>query len=195
VKNLAADMPMEWINRLLPEWQFGERLALALDGVSPARAYASIVPGLSAEDPLIARAIALREAPGRLLRALGLSRNTLPTRPFGFHSFALLGEVPSREVAFGLAGSFWQMDYGLRRFADTAAFMAMTDQPRLVLNVCVEPLDDRGCRLVIHTRVHCPNEAQRRRFAPYWYAIRPVSGLIRHRLLRRIAARARAAAP
>lgn len=178
---------MELIHRLLPEWQFAERHALVLDGVSPERAYASIVPGLSADDPLIARAISLRETPGRLLRALGLSRNTLPTRPFGFHSFALLGEVPGREVAFGLAGRFWQMDYGLRRIADTEAFMAMTDQPRLVLNVCVEPLDGQRCQLVTHTRVHCPDEAQRRRFLPYWVLIRPVSGLIRGRLLRRIA--------
>lgn len=178
---------MECIHRLLPEWHFAERHALVLDGVSPARAYASIVPGLSADDPLIARAIALRETPGRLLRALGLSRNTLPTRPFGFHSFALLGEVPGREVAFGLAGRFWQMDYGLRRIADTEAFMAMTDQPRLVLNVCVKPLDGQRCQLVTHTRVHCPDEAQRRRFLPYWVLIRPVSGLIRGRLLRRIA--------
>jgi hypothetical protein len=178
---------MELINRLLPEWQFAERHAITLPGVSPAQAYASIVPGLSAEDPLIAQAIALREAPGRLLRALGLSGNALPSRAFGFHSFKLLGEVPGQEVAFGLAGRFWQMDYGLRRIADTAAFMAMTDQPRLVLNVCVEPLDGQGCRLVTHTRVHCPDEQQRRRFAPYWYFIRPVSGLIRGRLLRRIA--------
>ena len=178
---------MELIHRLLPEWQFAERHALVLNGVSPARAYASIVPGLSADDPLIARAIALRETPGRLLRTFGLSRNTLPTRPFGFHSFAMLGEVPGREVAFGLAGRFWQMDYGLRRIADTEAFMAMTDQPRLVLNVCVEPLDGQRCQLVTHTRVHCPDEAQRRRFLPYWVLIRPVSGLIRGRLLRRIA--------
>jgi hypothetical protein len=183
---------MELMDRLLPEWQFGERHALALDGVSPARAYASIVPGLSAEDPLIAQAIALREMPGRLLRALGLSRNTLPRRAFGFHSFKLLGEVPGREVAFGLAGRFWQMDYGLRCIADPAAFMAMTDQPRLVLNVCGEPLDGQRCQLVTHTRVHCPDEAQRRRFLPYWILIRPVSGFVRMRLLRRMA---RIAAP
>jgi hypothetical protein len=49
--------------------------------------------------------------------------------------------------------------------------------------------------LVTHTRVHCPDEAQRRRFAPYWFAIRPVSGLIRQRLLRRIAQLARATSP
>jgi hypothetical protein len=188
-------MSMELIERLLPQWQFSERHALVLDGVTPAQAYASIVTGLSTQDPLINQAIAFREVPGRLLRALGLSRNALPSQAFGFHSFALLGQVPNAEVAFGLAGRFWQLDYGLRPVANAQAFAAMIDQPRLVLNVCVEPLGDHSCRLVTNTRVHCPDEAQRRRFVPYWYAIRPVSGLIRLRLLRRIAQLARATSP
>lgn len=38
----------------------------------------------------------------------------------------------------------------------------MGDQPRLVLHDCVEPLDAQGCPLVNHTRVHCPDEKQRR---------------------------------
>ena len=188
-------MSMELIERLLPQWHFSERHALVLDGVTPAQAYASIVPGLSTQDPLINQAIAFREVPGRLLRALGLSRNALPSQAFGFHSFALLGQVPNAEVAFGLAGRFWQLDYGLRPVANAQAFAAMIDQPRLVLNVCVEPLGDHSCRLVTHTRVHCPDEAQRRRFAPYWFVIRPVSGLIRQRLLRRIASLALAKSP
>ena len=185
-------MSIELIERLLPQWQFSERHALVLDGVTPARAYASIVPGLSTQDSLINQAIALREVPGRLLRALGLSRNALPSQAFGFHSFALLGQVPNTEIAFGLAGRFWQLDYGLCPVANAEEFAAMIDQPRLVLNVCVEPLGDHSCRLVTYTRAHCPDEAQRRRFAPYWYAIRPISGLIRLRLLRRIAHIARA---
>lgn len=188
-------MHMALIERLLPQWQFSEQHTLVLDGVTPAQAYASIIPGLSSQDPLINQAIALREAPGRLLRALGLSRNSLPSKAFGFHSFTLLGQVPNTEVAFGLAGSFWQLDYGLRPVDNAKAFAAMIDQPRLVLNVCVEPVGDHSCSLVTHTRVYCPDEAQRRRFAPYWYAIRPVSGLIRQRLLRRIAHIARATPP
>jgi hypothetical protein len=183
---------MELMNRLLPKWQFAERHALQLDHITAAQAYASIVPGLSADDPWIQQAIALRELPGRLLRSLGLSRNTLPPQAFGFHSFTCLGQVPEQEVVFGLAGRFWQMDYGLCPVADAAAFAALTDQPRLLLNVCVEPLDEHRCRLITHTRVHCPTDAQRRRFAPYWYAIRPVSGLIRQRLLHRIARVAKA---
>jgi hypothetical protein len=31
--------------------------------------------------------------------------------------------------------------------------------------------------------VFCPDRASRLRFTPYWLAIRPVSGLIRRRLL------------
>ena len=182
---------MTLIDQLLPQFQFGERHELVLDGVSPAQAFASIVPGLSAEDPLIAKAIALREVPGRLLRTLGLSGNALPTKAFGFHSFTLLGQTPEREVVFGLAGRFWQLDYGLRRIADATAFATLTDQPRLVLNVCVEAVGGQSCRLITHTRVHCPTDEQRRRFTPYWYAIRPVSGLIRRRLLQRIARVAR----
>lgn len=186
---------VELMNNLLCEWHFGERHELRLDGATPAEAYACIEPGLRAEDPWIQRAIALREVPGRLLRSVGLSGNALPSSPFGFHSFTPLGKVQNREVAFGLAGQFWQLDYGLRAIPDAAAFAAMTDQPRLVLNVCVEPINEQRCRLVTHTRVHCPTEAQRRRFAPYWYAIRPVSGLIRQRLLQRIAHLSQASSP
>lgn len=182
---------MDLMNQFLPQWQFGERHELTLDGVLPAQAFASIVPGLSAQDPLIANAIALRELPGRVLRTLGLSGNTLPPQAFGFHSFKLLGQTSAREVAFGLAGRFWQLDYGLRPIADADAFTTLTDQPRLVLNVCVEPVGDHSSRLITHTRVHCPTDEQRRRFTPYWYAIRPVSGLIRQRLLQRIARVAR----
>ncbi|WP_201742261.1 hypothetical protein [Mangrovicoccus ximenensis] len=43
------------------------------------------------------------------------------------------------------------------------------------------------------TRVFCLDRAAERAFAPYWYLIRPVSGLIRRRLLA-MAARAAEAA-
>jgi hypothetical protein len=180
------------MNQLLPKWQFAERHERRLKGVTPAQAFAAIVPALSANDPWIAHAIALRELPLRLLHKLGPSEHTLPAQAFGFHSFTQLGQVPGQEVAFGLVGRFWQLDYGLCPLADAAAFATQSEQPRLLLNVCVEPLATQDCRLITHTRVHCPTEDQRRRFAPYWYAIRPVSGLIRQRLLQRIANKAEA---
>jgi hypothetical protein len=183
-KNLHVNL----INQLLPQWQFSERHERLLEGATTAQAFAAILPALSTPDPWIACAIGLREWPGRLLRKVGLSGNALPAKAFGFHSFTMLGQVPDREVVFGLAGRFWQLDYGLRPVADAAAFATLADLPRLVLNISVEPIDHQRIRLVTQTRVHCPTEQDRRRFLPYWTAIRPVSGLIRQRLLRRIAA-------
>ncbi|ABJ14701.1 hypothetical protein I5G24_21295 [Pseudomonas aeruginosa] len=45
--------------------------------------------------------------------------------------------------------------------------------------------DRRAGATLLHTetRVFCPDRASRLRFTPYWLAIRPVSGLIRRRLL------------
>ncbi|WP_223920280.1 hypothetical protein [Aeromonas caviae] len=37
--------------------------------------------------------------------------------------------------------------------------------------------------MTTQTRVFCPDLACRLKFAPYWYLIRPVSGLIRRRIL------------
>ncbi|HEX5737726.1 MAG TPA: hypothetical protein VFY22_04390 [Hydrogenophaga sp.] len=173
------------MNQLLPEWQFQERHERWLPGITAERTFAAVVPALQVEDPLIERAIALREWPGRLLQRMGVGGARLPTQAFGYHSFTPLGTVPDREVAYGLVGQFWQLDYGLIPVADTQAFERVQNEPKLVLNVCVEP-EAGGCRLVTRTRVHCPNEALRRRFVPYWYVIRPVSGLIRRRLLAQI---------
>jgi hypothetical protein len=58
---------------------------------------------------------------------------------------------------------------------------------KLVMTYIAEPLPG-GTRLTTITRVACPDDATRRRFAPYWYLIRPASGFIRMRALRRIRA-------
>src|SRR5690606_19136571 len=176
---------MSLMERYLPEWQFEERHERWLPGIAAERAFAAVVPALQAKDPLIENAIALREWPGRLLQRMGAGGTRLPTRAFGFDSFTPLGTAPNREVAYGLAGQFWRLDYGLIPVANGRTFEQLQGEPKLVLNVCVEPEAD-GCRLVTRTRVHCPTEALRRRFAPYWYLIRPVSGFIRRRLLAQI---------
>lgn len=176
---------MSLMERLLPEWQFEERHERQLPGITAERAFTAVVPALQIKDPFIEKAIALREWPGRWLQRMGVGSAPLPARAFGFDNFTPLGDVPGREVAFGLVGQFWRLDYGLISIADTQAFERVHDEPKLVLDVCVEP-EAGGCRLFTRTRVHCPNEALRRRFLPYWYLIRPVSGLIRHRMLARI---------
>lgn len=176
---------MQLIDRHLPQWQFQEQHGVWVKGVEAHRLFDAIEPALRAPDTVIESAIALRELPGRWLQQLGWGGQQLPVRPFGYDSFTRLGHTPGQEVVFGLAGQFWRMDYGLVKFADADAFSQLQTVPKLVLDVRLEPAEG-ACLLLTRTRVLCPDETSRRRFAPYWYLIRPVSGLIRRRLLGRI---------
>lgn len=184
---------MSLIDRYLPHYQFVERHALHVQAAPGALLDCAADPTV-AQDPFIDRCTAMREAPSRLLARLGFA-SRLPARPFGLEDFTRLGREGDAEVAFGLAGRFWQADYGLVRLADAQAF-AQADDPafvgaaRLVLNFTAQPLPDGRTLLATETRVHCADAATRRRFLPYWLLIRPVSGLIRRRLLQRMAAAA-----
>lgn len=145
---------------------------------------------LTAEhDPLVQRFLQIREAPARLALRLGL-RNALEDRPrFGLHEFTLLGRNADRELAYGLIGRFWRSDFGLRPCADGDAFRRFAEPgtARLVLHFSCEQAEKEGFTLLrTETRVHCPDRRSRLLFTPYWLAIRPVSGLIRRRLLRDI---------
>ncbi|MCO2081162.1 hypothetical protein O1L52_05285 [Pseudomonas aeruginosa] len=87
-------------------------------------------------------------------------------------------------VGDGLVGRFWRADFALERIADGEHFRCY-DQPgvaKLVLCFRCTP-SASGTLLHTETRVFCPDRASRLRFTPYWLAIRPVSGLIRRRLL------------
>ncbi|GCE83429.1 hypothetical protein [Komagataeibacter diospyri] len=180
-------MMMPLLDDLLPCFTFRERHAVAihatgqviLDCVSRYRAH---------DDPLIRIAISMREKPARLL---GLSQR----RTLDLDAFIPLGRVGDQEMAMGLVGAFWRMDYGLLDIASRADFAACRrrDVCRLVMGFRVEHAAGGQSLLVTETRISCPTPALRRRFAPYWYLIRPVSGLIRRRMLARIRQQAEAA--
>jgi hypothetical protein len=185
---------MAWIDDWLPSWQFDEvhhirSRATAAALLDAAAAYNP------AGDALIQSALALREAPGRLAAALGLG-SALGQRPrFGLHDFTLLGRHGDEALAYGLAGRFWEPGYGLQPLADGAAFTAPAppDSARLLLGF-VAQADAGHTRLSTLTRVFCNSESARRRLAVYWAVIRPVSGLIRRRILADIRRAAEAAA-
>ncbi|MCO3859668.1 hypothetical protein FA115_13980 [Pseudomonas aeruginosa] len=149
----------------LPHWQFSEHHQRLID--APAAAVLDAVEDLLRfDDPLVRAFLVLREAPGRLAGLLG-RRNDLAGR-----------------TAYGLVGRFWRADFALERIADGEHFRCY-DQPgvaKLVLCFRCTP-SASGTLLHTETRVFCPDRASRLRFTPYWLAIRPVSGLIRRRLL------------
>lgn len=66
-----------------------------------------------------------------------------------------------------------------------AAFRA-SGVPKLVLNFSVESADAGHVWLHTETRIFCNDRKSFLRFPPYWWMIRPVSGLMRRRLLIRI---------
>lgn len=171
------------IDHYLPLFQFREQHEMRADA-SPATLLDAAAQPQTSEDPWARRFIALRELPGRLAGVQGLQN----TPPFGLGNFVPLGRDGDRELAFGLLGKFWQADYGLMPVADASAFSQQQTPgvAKLVLNFSTS-LDASGhTRLHTETRVYCNNRQALLRFTPYWWLIRPVSGLIRKRLLARI---------
>lgn len=110
-----------------------------------------------------------------------------PHRAFGIDNFTLLGEDDT-ELVFGLAERFWQSDFGLLPLETHTGFPAR-DEPGialLALNFRVASTPEGHTDLSTETRVFCTDRHAQVRFAPYWYLIRPVSGLLRRRMLNAI---------
>ncbi|WP_166444155.1 hypothetical protein [Pararobbsia silviterrae] len=171
---------MPLIDDYLPRYDFRER------HVARVRAPANVILDCvmrqrAQDDPLVRLAIRLREWPARLM-------NLSSRPPLDLDDFTVLGREGDTEVAFGLIGAFWRADYGLLDIESAAAFKAVVDEGvcRLVMNYQVDADPSGAFVLSTETRVGCPTATVRRRFAPYWYFIRPVSGLIRRRMLARI---------
>lgn len=189
---------MAWIDDWLPHWQF-EEVHHIRSRATPAALLNAAAAYDPAGDRFINTALRLREAPARLLGGLG-GRSALAQRPrFGLADFTPLGRDGDAALAFGLAGRFWEPGYGLQPLPDAPAYLAYAeaDAAKLLLGFVVTRAGNSSA-LTTLTRVHCGNEATRRRLAAYWMLIRPVSGLIRRRILadvRRVAERAEGLGP
>ena len=98
--------------------------------------------------------------------------------------FVWLGEDPGREFVLGLVGTFWKPSGGVRRI-EPREFAAFEEpgQAKATWNVRVIPDGDDRTFVSTETRVRVPDEASRRRFALYWAAIGPFSGVIRKQAL------------
>jgi len=181
---------MSLLQRYLPRHDFAETHHLTM-AAPPAAVLDAVARADLSDDPLVRALLQLRGLPLRLRQRFGPRPNPAPDvwGGFGLHRFTPLGRDGDREIAWGLAGRFWQASGGLVHLPDAAAFENF-NQPghaKLVMTYIAEP-QPGGTRLTTITRVACPDDATRRRFAPYWYLIRPASGFIRMRALRRIRA-------
>ena len=102
--------------------------------------------------------------------------------------FVLLADVPPTELVLGIEGRFWALDGG-RCTPSAADFRATAPQPgtaRAVWGFSFTPLDATRTLVTTQTRVLCADAAARHRFLPYWFVIKPASGLIRLSILRQL---------
>ncbi|WP_293766120.1 hypothetical protein [uncultured Aquitalea sp.] len=181
---------MSLITRFLPVYQFAETHTRYIPA-APAAVLDAVSRPEVVDDPVARLLIALRELPNRLAGRLGFASALRQQPAFGLANFTFLGRDGDHEVAFGLAGRVWQADYGLHSVADAEAFAALSaaGMAKLVMNFSAQA-EGTGTRLTTSTRVYCGDAAALRRFRPYWWLIRPASGLIRRRLLQRVHAAA-----
>jgi len=172
------DRDLALIEHFLPTYQFSERHACAI-AAPPARVLDAMAAYRPEADPLFRAMIGLRELPMRLFGKPDDQR-----APFGLDDFTLLGRDDT-SIVYGLVGQFWKPNYGLVPVADGAAFVAIDadDVAKLVFAFAVNRDPAGRTRLVTQTRVHCANRATCLKFMPYWLLIRPVSGLLRRRIL------------
>ncbi len=176
---------MHLIDRYLPHHQFSEEHSRYIPA-TPAQVLDAVSRPDVVDDPIARGLIALRELPSRLAGRLGLASSLQGSPSFSIANFTFLGRDGDHEVAFGLAGRFWQSNYGLVEVRNATAFGALDAAgiAKLVMNFTAVP-QGAGTLLTTRTRVWYGDAAAKRRFRLYWLLIRPASGLIRHRLLQR----------
>ena len=107
--------------------------------------------------------------------------------------FIVLAEDPGREIVIGAAmwlpvGSGLRVGLGPNQFKD----LNRPGIAKVAMNFLVEDGPGGGCSVVTETRVYATDATAQARFARYWRAIRPGSGLIRWMWLRAIKLRAEA---
>jgi hypothetical protein len=173
---------MPLIDRYVPAFSFSERHSVIVNA-TPESILSAVRAYRPENDPFFRLMIGLRELPARIVGALR-GTHPLPMRAFGIDDFTVL-EQDDREVVFGLIGQFWRPDFGLAEVQDGAAFAAFQRSGfiKLALNFFTTRQSDGRTELTTETRAFCPDPSSRRKLMPYWYAVRPVSGLIRGRIL------------
>jgi hypothetical protein len=111
-------------------------------------------------------------------------------KPFTPAHFTPLDRDGDREMVGGLVGKFWQFwraDFGLLVVPGPTEFLACNPPKTAKLVIAFHAEQVAGATLLTtETRVYCPDRYSLAMFTPYWWAIRPVSGLLRRKALNAI---------
>ena len=182
---------MSLMEKLLPHYQFVERHQTSVR-CKPGDLLDIVQNFQPPKDRASEIAMFARQLPARLMHWMAPS-HVPPPSPFTLANFTPLDRDGDREIVAGLVGKFWRPDFGLLAINGPSEFLAcnLPRTAKLVIGFLAEQSGEVTL-LTTETRVYCPDRYSLIMFAPYWLAIRPVSGLLRRRALgtiRRIAER------
>jgi hypothetical protein len=173
---------MHLIDKYLPEYGFTEVHGCDVNA-SPEIVLQAAIAYRPETDAFFRSMIGLRELPMRAIARLRGHESSV-SQPFGLQEFTLLEHQPGQALVYGLVGQFWKADFGLFKIESAEAYLAFRTPGVAKLALTFTVTEQGGkTRLVTETRVFCPDRTSHLRFLPYWYLIRPVSGLIRNRIL------------
>ena len=158
------------LDRVMPVWDFGERHEIDIDA-TPERIFEAIRAVRAGEIRFFITLTTIRRGGRRGPESILNPSRTAPILDVALRcGFRLMADDSPREIVIGMN-------------------VIKPDRAIAAMNFRVEPHGGRS-RLITETRVHATDAAARRRFAVYWWIIRPGSGLIRRSWLKAIRRRA-----
>lgn len=161
---------MTHLDEAMPRWQFRERHEIHINA-DPQRIYDAIRAVRADEITLFRTLTWIRRGGRNLPEGILNAGKTKPILDVATETtFRYLADDPPREIVVGTH---------IARGIDAA------------MNFLITP-EASGCRVTTETRVFAADAKARRRFALYWFVIRPGSGIIRRMWLRAVKRRAQA---
>lgn len=160
----------------------------------PARTFAAArnLNFLTVHTPLLDGAMWARGLPDRLRHRVTPPPPVLRlANGAGLPGWLSLGERDGSEIAFGAVGKFWQTSIEWRD-VPLAEYAAFNDPGwgKIACNFTVLPYGDRSTLLTYECRTATTDPVARRRFARYWWLIRPFVAHIMRATLTTIASNA-----
>jgi hypothetical protein len=183
------------LDRLVPTFQAAERHSATI-AASANQVWAALTQVTVGELRLFRLLMGLRVLLGRLPgrpRARFDAEESLLGWAVRF-GFTILGKEVRRELVVGAIGQPWRLVGGRGMAVAGGDDFAAFDQAgyaKMAANFQLVPdAGGRAVQLTTETRVACTDAASARRFARYWWLIRPASGAIRRSWLAAIKRRA-----
>lgn len=182
------------IDEELPGFDFTEHHSIRI-AASPAHVDRTLRTANLAGSPVMRVLFFLRGLPklirhGRVGKAARLDLAELQR-----HGFMMLRDEPEHEMVLGIVGRFWHPTGNIATI-EPREFLSFERDGfcKAAWNFVIKP-DGGSSLLSTETRIRCFGPHARKRFAAYWFFVRPFSGLIRILMLRKIRKAAEKPAP